>query len=336
MLSSFVSTEDNATPGGRETQPLPAIVLGGVGVLVFSVSLPATRVAVDLGLDPWFVAFGRAVGAAVLAAVYLALVRARAPTGAELRRLVLVAGGVVVAFPLATSVALQGATATHAIVVVAVLPALTACIAVARAGERPAAAFWVASVAGSGAVVGFVLVSAGGGLGTTDAVLLAGNLACAVGYAEGGALARSLGGTRTIAWALLLAAPATVPVAVLTAPADGVPAEAWLAFAYLSGFSMFLGFVAWYAGLARGGIARVGQVQLAQPLLSLAWAGVLVGERVPASALAVAAVVLTCVAAAQRARVDGAPPSRTPSARPWGHRRPRAAVRAATGGRLPP
>jgi drug/metabolite transporter (DMT)-like permease len=281
------------------------VALGALGVLAFSLSLPATRVAVQ-ELDPWFVAFARAVGAALLAAAYLRGTGAPWPAAAQRRRLVIVAGGVVVGFPLFTSLALTSETAAHGAVVIAVLPAMTAVFAVLRAGERPPPLFWVAS--GTGLVAVLVFLAAGGGLGNSwsgaDLLLVLAVVVCGLAYAEGGALARDLGGARTICWALLLALPVTVPVMLVTAvlhPPHAGPA-AWAGFGYLTTISMFLGFFAWYAGLARGGIARVGQIQLAQPVMTLSWSALLLGETVTVASLGAAAVVLTCVVLTQRSR----------------------------------
>lgn len=272
----------------------------------FSLSLPATKIAVG-GLDPWFVAFGRAVGAALLAGAYLWSTGAEAPTRSQVRRLAVVAMGVVVGFPLGTSLALRTQTSTHGAVVVAVLPAVTAAVAAVRLGERPPARFWLASTAGLVTVL--VFVAAGGalrdGAGAGDLFLLAAVVCCAIGYAEGGALAREMGGARTISWALVVASPVTVVVAGTAAAMTDLgraSATAWLAFGYVTVVSMFLGFIAWYAGLARGGVARVSQVQLAQPVLTLAWSALLLGEIVGPSALISAATVLVSVLATQRAR----------------------------------
>jgi drug/metabolite transporter (DMT)-like permease len=285
-------------------------VLGALGVLAFSMSLPATRVAVH-ELDPWFVAFGRAVGAALLAGAYLRLTRANRPTREQWLRLSIVAAGVVVGFPLFTSLALTTQTSAHGAVVVTVLPALTAVFAVLRAGERPPLPFWLAGAAGLVAVLTFVAVtgSAGGGLTLADLYLLAAVVLCGLGYAEGGALARDLGGARTICWALLLSLPATIPVTLIAAVAHPPRAggAAWSSFGYLTVVSMFLGFFAWYAGLARGGVARVGQIQLAQPVLTLLWSALLLGETVTPAALLVAVVVLACVVLTQRTRAPRRP-----------------------------
>ncbi|MEO3780111.1 DMT family transporter [Micromonospora sp. B11E3] len=282
------------------------LTLGALGVLAFSVSLPATRVAVQ-HLDPWFVAFGRAVGAALLAWAYLRLTRAPRPTRGQWRRLSVVALGVVVGFPLFTSLALTTQTSTHGAVVITVLPAMTAVFAVLRAGEHPPPLFWAASIAGLLAVLAFLGAGGAvhGALAPADLFLLAAVALCGLGYAEGGALARELGGARTICWALLLSLPVTAPVTVLAAVADPPRAGgvAWSAFGYLTAVSMFLGFFAWYAGLARGGIAQVGQIQLAQPVLTLAWSALLLGETVTPASIAVALVVLACIVLIQRTRV---------------------------------
>jgi len=290
------------------------LTLGALGVLAFSMSLPATRVTVQQ-LDPWFVAFGRAVGAALLAGAYLRITGAARPTRGQWWRLSIVALGVVVGFPLFTSLALITQTSAHGAVVITVLPAMTAVFAVLRAGERPPLLFWVASAGGLLAVLTFLGVSgaARGALSTADLFLLVAVVLCGLGYAEGGALARELGGARTICWALLLSLPVTVPVTVVAAVANPPSADvvAWSSFGYLTVVSMFLGFFAWYAGLARGGIAQVGQVQLAQPVLTLAWSALLLGETVTRASIAAALVVLACVVLIQRTRNSAPLPATT-------------------------
>jgi drug/metabolite transporter (DMT)-like permease len=284
---------------------LGGLALGALGVLAFSMSLPATRVAVR-EIDPWFVAFGRAAGATLLAWAYLRLTRAPRPSRNQWWKLSVVALGVVVGFPLFTSLALTTQTSAHGAVVVTVLPACTAVFAVLRAGERPPLLFWLASAGGLLAVLAFLITSGAvhGALTVADLYLLAAVVLCGLGYAEGGALARELGGARTICWALVVSLPATLPIALAAAlthpPRAGL--HAWAAFGYVTVVSMFLGFFAWYAGLARGGIARVGQIQLAQPVLTLAWSALLLGEAVTPAAIGAALVVLTCVVLTQRTR----------------------------------
>jgi drug/metabolite transporter (DMT)-like permease len=282
----------------------PGLLLGALGVLGFSFSLPATRLAVA-DLDPLLVAFGRAVVAGLLSVAVLAATRAPAPTRAQRRSLVLVAAGVVVGFPLFTSLALRHLPAAHGAVVVGLLPAATAIAAVRRAGERPSRAFWAASAAGLLAVLAFALSRGGGSLSAGDLELLVAVVLCALGYAEGGRLSRELGGARTICWALVLSLPLTVAAAGAALLAHGAHAgaSAWLGFSYVSVVSMFLGFFAWYAGLARGGIAKIGQVQLAQPVMGLVWAALVLGESIGPATIAGALAVLACVVATQRTRV---------------------------------
>src|SRR3954452_6780654 len=243
-------------PAAPRAGRAPGVALGALGILGFSFSLPATRLAVA-DLDPWLVALGRAPVAAVLAAAYLTATRAPRPTRRQVRSLAITAGGVVVGFPLFTSFALEAETAAHGAVVIAFLPAATAVAAVLRAGERPSRRFWLASATGLVTVLAFIAASTGAALtangpNLADLFLLAGTALCAIGYAEGGALARTLGAANTICWALVLSAPVTVAVAATAAATTGLHAHAsaWLGFAYVAVISMFLAFFAWYAGLA--------------------------------------------------------------------------------------
>lgn len=284
------------------------LFLGLLGVLAFSFTLPATRVAVE-ELDPTFVGIGREALAALPAALLLVLLRGPRPTRSQLLRLGLVALGVVFGFPLFTALALRELTSAHSAVVVGLLPAATAVAAVVRAGERPSRRFWLASLAGLVAVLAFAASQGAGLISGADLLILAAVVLGAIGYAEGGALARELGGWRVICWALVLSAPISVPVAVVAAAGSDMSAssDAWLGFAYVTAVSALLGFFAWYAGLARGGVAKIGQVQLVQPLLTLAWSALLLGEDVNATTLFAAVLVVLCVVGTQRARVDQAP-----------------------------
>jgi drug/metabolite transporter (DMT)-like permease len=281
------------------------LLWGLVGVTAFSFTVPLTRVAVG-GLSPLFVGSGRAVVAAVLAAAALALTRQRAPRGAEWLRVAVVAGGVVVGFPLLTSFALTEVSAGHGAVVIALLPAATAVMAVLRARERPRPSFWIAAAAGAAAAVAFALHQAGG-LGApsaADLLLFVAVIVCAVAYAEGGVLSRTLGSWQTISWALVVASPIMLLMTIV-AVADERPTAGvleWSAFAYLGVISMFLGFFAWYRGLAIGPIAQVSQVQLAQPLMSLAWAALLLREPITWTTLIAGAAVIACALLAVRTR----------------------------------
>jgi drug/metabolite transporter (DMT)-like permease len=308
-IGSNVTARRTITQGPRRWRAaLPSgLLLGALGVLGFSFSLPATRLAVH-DLDPFLVAFGRAVVAGLLGAVVLVATKAPRPTRAQVRSLAVVAVGVVAGFPLFTSLALHRLPASHGAVFVGMLPAATAVAAVLRAGERPTRAFWLASGAGLVAVVAFALSQGGGRLGVPDLELLVAVILCALGYAEGGRLSRELGGGRTICWALVISLPVTTAIAATALVQDGAHASttAWLGFSYVSVISMFLAFFAWYAGLARGGVAKIGQVQLAQPVLSLAWAALILGEHVGAATVGAALIVLAAVVATQRTRVVSA------------------------------
>jgi drug/metabolite transporter (DMT)-like permease len=284
------------------------VLLGFLGVLAFSFTLPATRVAVEQ-LDPTFVGIGREAFAAIPAALILLVTRAPLPSRLQLRRVGVVAFGVVFGWPLFTAIALQGLTSAHSAVIVGILPAATAVAAVLRAGERPARRFWLASLAGLIAVLAFA-ASQGAGLPSTgDLLILIAVALSAIGYAEGGALARELGGWQVICWAVLLSAPLSIPIALVAAVGSDVhgDADAWLGFAYVAGVSALLGFFPWYAGLARGGVAKIGQIQLIQPLLTLAWSAALLSEHVSAITLFAAVLVVLCVVGTQRAQVGQVP-----------------------------
>ncbi len=280
------------------------MILAGLGVLAFSFTMPFTRIAVR-GLDPTFAVAGRSAVASVPAALALVATRSRRPPAGDLGRLVLVAAGVVAGFPLLTAHALRYTAAGHGAVVVGLLPLAVGGLAILRAGERPSPAWWASGAIGLGAVAGYSIHEGGGSLHPADALLAGAMAAAAIGYTEGALLARRLGGWRVICWALVVTAPVTWAVSVAATVAGGglhASAGQWAAFAYTAGVSMFVGFFAWYAGLARAGIARAGQLQLAQPALSLVWSWPLLGEPLTGAALVTAAIVLSAVALGCRPR----------------------------------
>jgi drug/metabolite transporter (DMT)-like permease len=274
---------------------------GFLGVLIFSGSLPATRVAIA-DFDPVFLTVARAAIAALLAIPLLVLLRQKRPDRADYASLAVVALGVVVGFPLLTALALQHITAAHSIVFVGLLPLATALFGVLRGGERPRPAFWLFSGAGSMLVAGFALTRSAGASLIGDLLMLAAIAACGLGYAEGARLARKLGGWQVISWALALSLPVMLPLAIYVRPASwsGIGDPAWLGLAYVSLFSMLIGFVFWYRGLALGGIAAVGQLQLLQPFFGLVLAALLLHEPVGWSMIAVTAGVVLCVVGAKR------------------------------------
>lgn len=271
-------------------------------MLAFSLTLPASEAALP-AFGAVTVGIGRAVPVALLGALCLLVTRARRPTPQQWRRLALVAAGVVVGFPFCSSLALQDTTSAHGAVLVGLLPATTAALAVVRGGERPRWQFWAACAFGMATVLGFAVLQGAGRLTVADLWLLAAVGCAAVGYAEGGVLARELGGWQVISWALLLALPVTVAVTVLWAqPWHAPDANAWLGLAYVSLISMFAGFFAWYRGLAQGGIAKIAQLQLLQPVLTLMWAALLLSQEITLATAAAAVLVITAVAVTQRTR----------------------------------
>ncbi|MDD1136357.1 DMT family transporter [Pseudomonas sp. TNT2022 ID233] len=274
---------------------------GFIGVVIFSGSLPATRLAV-LEFDPVFLTVIRATIAGALALCLLWLFRERRPARDQWLSLLIVALGVVVGFPLLTALALQYVTSAHSIVFVGLLPLATAIFGVLRGGERPRPVFWIFSVLGSSLVVGFAISQGLTASPTGDLLMLAAILACGLGYAEGAKLSRTLGGWQVICWALVLSLPAMAVLSVWLAPASfsGISVSAWVCLAYVSLFSMLIGFVFWYRGLAQGGIAAVGQLQLLQPFFGLALAATLLHEHVSVGMLVVTLGVILCVAGAKK------------------------------------
>ena len=274
---------------------------GLLGVMIFSGSLPATRVAVG-GFSPMFLTSARAVIAALLGLALLWMLRQKRPARGDVGPLTVVALGVVVGFPLLTALALQHITSARSIVFIGLLPLCTAIFGVVSGGERPQPAFWLFSIVGSLLVAGFALAESGPASLAGDLLMIAAILLCGLGYAEGARLSRRLGGWQVISWALVLALPVMAILGLATLPASwsGVEAPAWIGLAYVSVFSMLIGFVFWYRGLALGGIAGVGQLQLLQPFFGLALAGLLLGEPVAWTMIAVTGLVVLCVAGARR------------------------------------
>jgi drug/metabolite transporter (DMT)-like permease len=274
---------------------------GLLGVLIFSGSLPATRVAVG-EFNPLFLTSARAVIAGLLGMALLLLLRQTRPARTDLGSLAIVAIGVVIGFPLLTALALQHITAAHSVVFIGLLPLSTALFGVIRGGERPRPAFWVFSVAGSLLVAGFALTKGSSASLTGDVLMVAAIILCGLGYAEGAALSRRMGGWQVISWALILALPITAGFALWSLPPvwTGIDASAWIGFGYVSTFSMLIGFVFWYRGLALGGIAGVGQLQLLQPFFGLLLAALLLAEPITWPMIAVTVLVVGCVSGAKR------------------------------------
>lgn len=274
---------------------------GFVGVLIFSGSLPATRVAVA-DFDPIFLTSARAAIAGLLGLAMLMLFRQKRPERSDFLSLVIVALGVVVGFPLLTALALKHVTSAHSIIFVGLLPLATAIFGVLRGGERPRPAFWLFSCIGSALVGGFAFSQGVTASPIGDGLMLAAIIVCGLGYAEGAALSRRLGGWQVICWALAISLPIMLVLTFATLPSSfaGVGSGAWMGLAYVSLFSMLIGFVFWYRGLAQGGIAAVGQLQLLQPFFGLALAASLLHEQVSPLMVVVTLGVVACVFGAKK------------------------------------
>ncbi len=275
------------------------LVWGGIGVLIFSVSLPMTRVAVA-ELDPVFVAMARGLIAALLSAIALLVTKSPWLNRTQLIQVVITAVGVTIGFPLFSSLAMQQVPAGHGAVVNGLLPLATVALGAVVMRYTLRWQFWAAAIVGSATAVGVVIWRSGSGIVPGDVAMIAAVLIAAVGYVYGGRLSAQMGGWRTICWANVVSIPVLLWPTWAWAPAHAVSSSAWLALAYLGVFSMFLGFFAWYHGLALGGIPRVSQVQLVQPFLTILWAWPLTGEHPTIEVVAAAAIVVSCIWIARR------------------------------------
>ena len=304
-LSAAASTADSpaaapapgTVPAGRN-----GTLLALLGVAAFSLTFPSTAWGLE-SFGPWsLVALRSLLAAAVAGAVFVAA-RVRLPERQHWAGLAVVAGGVVVGFPLLTTLALQTSTTSHAAVVVGLLPLTTAVFSSLRTGSRPPRAFWAAALAGAAVVIAFTVLQSGGGLSTGDLYLFCALLVCAAGYTEGGRLAKAMPGWQVIGWALLLTVPLAVAGAAVALPYEPVrlTAHGVVGLVWVSVASTFLGLYVWYRGMADIGVARASQLQLAQPLLTLVWSFLLLGEDITPAAPVAAVAVLVCIAATQRA-----------------------------------
>ncbi|MGA4843054.1 DMT family transporter [Streptomyces sp. G45] len=274
-----------------------------LGVVAFSLTFPATAWGLE-GIGPWSFVALRCLLAGLVAGGCLLALRVPVPPRAHWAALAVVGGGVVVGFPLLTSLALQTSSTAHAAVVVGLLPLTTAVFSVLRTGARPSRAFWAAALAGAAAVAGFTVRQSGGALSTADLYLFASLLVCAAGYTEGGRLARHMPGWQVIGWALVLCLPLNAVLAAVALPHEpfALTGHSTAGLLYAALGSQFLGLLVWYRGMAAIGIPKASQLQLAQPLLTLVWSVLLLGESLTPAAPLTAVAVLVCIAVTQRAR----------------------------------
>ncbi|MEV8552115.1 DMT family transporter [Streptomyces glaucescens] len=291
------------TPPAARDRASAGTLQAALGVVAFSLTFPATAWGLE-GFGPWSLVAVRSVLAALIAGGCLLALRVPLPARGHLPGLAVVAAGVVLGFPLLTTLALQTSTTSHAAVVVGLLPLTTAALSALRTGARPSRTFWTAALAGAAAVVAFTVQQSGGALGTADLCLFGALLVCAAGYTEGGRLARVMPGWQVIGWALVLCLPLSVPAAAVALAYEPVTltAHSVTGLLWVAAGSQFLGLVVWYRGMAAIGIPKASQLQLAQPLLTLVWSVLLLGEHLTVAAPLTAAAVLVCIAVTQRAR----------------------------------
>lgn len=278
-----------------------------IGILGFSLTLPATRLAVA-ELDPIFVGLGRALIASIIASVALIAFKAPLPRGKQWLRLAAVALSIVIGFPLLSSWAMVSAPASHGAVVVGLVPLATALFAAILAKERPTRLFWLATIIGSLTIVVTSLSTRDVTFHYADLLLLGAVIAAGFGYAEGARLSKVLGTWQTVSWALILSTPLVVIPVFATQPSDfnAVSWQSWTGFLYVGIVSMYFAFVAWYKGLTLGGIAHIGRLQLFQPFLTIVAAALLMGETVLPLEVIAAVIVFSCIVAGRRKPVEGA------------------------------
>lgn len=288
---------------GAKPNTTAGTLVAALGVVAFSLTFPATAWGLE-GFGPWSLVGVRSVLAALIAGSCLLALRVPVPARRHWAGLAVVAGGVVVGFPMLTTLALRTSTTSHAAVVVGLLPLTTAAFSALRMGTRPSRTFWTAALAGAAAVLGFTVQQSGGALTSADLYLFGSLLVCAAGYTEGGRLAKVIPGWQVVGWALVLCLPFSVPATVVALSYEPVhlTAHSVTGLLWVAAGSQFLGLVVWYRGMAMIGIPKASQLQLAQPLLTLVWSVLLLGEHLTVAAPLTAAAVLVCIAVTQRAR----------------------------------
>jgi drug/metabolite transporter (DMT)-like permease len=292
------------TSPARMSRQTLGMGLGFIGIAIFGGTLPATRLAVE-GLDPFFITVGRASASGLLSAALLLILRRHWPSMRQIRTMLICIVTLVLGFPGLMALAMLTVPAAHGGVVLGILPLTTAAAASMILSERPSLRFWLLAGLGTTVVVAFALHDSGGEIAIGDVYLFLAAISTSIGYVFSADLSHEMPGWEVISWILVLALPLTLPLAIWLWPTNpgAVPAAAWVAFAYVSVFSMFVGFFAWNAGLVMGGVARVSQVQLLQTFVTLGLSAVINGEHVGPSTIAVAALVVAIVAAGRNARI---------------------------------
>jgi len=287
------------------SQDFKGLILGLLGVIIFGLTLPATRIAVS-EMDAVTVGLGRAIIAAGFAGLYLFFIKARRPDRSEFKKLVATAACVIFGFPLLSAIAMQYTPASHGGVMLGILPLATVAASAIFAGERPSLAFWACSTVGAAAVVLFAVLQGGFELQLADVLLVASVISAAVGYAIGGQLSKTMGGSNVISWALVISLPVLIPPVLYVLPdlPSTLSRNVWISFLYVAIFSQFLGFFAWNKGMVLSGIARIGQLQLLQPFITLAAASILLNDPLTWMTVGFASFVVAVVAVGRKLQVS--------------------------------
>ena len=277
------------------------MLIGFIGILIFSLTLPVIKIAV-LSFNPYFIAFGRAALAALLALAYLIYKKEPMPSKADFTKFAVIALGVIFGFPIFTTVAMAEGSSSHGAVILGMMPLASTVIGVIRFKERPSAGFWLVSLLGAALVVVYALLKSSGSFTYVDVLLVLGGIFACIGYVEGGELSRKMNPRAVISWALVISLPINLIMGYVTFNPQYIHADpiAWTSFIYLSFFSMYIGFFFWYEGLAIGGIARVSQVQLIQPFCTLIAASILLGDSLTMMNLIFAVLVVSTVILGKR------------------------------------
>ena len=286
-----------------QTNETKGMLLGFIGVLMFSLTLPFTRIAVA-ELSPYFVTFGRSSLGGICALLLFLFTKPKLPTKSQFIRLSVMALGVVYGFPLFVSLAMKTLPSAHGGIVLGVLPLATAVVGALRFNERPSLAFWITAVMGSLLVITYASLNGSGGLSSEDWLLFVAIASASIGYSEGGKLSEEMSSVEVISWALVLTLPINIFLTYqyIDFEISTVSTSAIISFVYVGLISMYIAFFFWYRGIALGGVARVGQVQLLQPFLTLVGAYFLLDEQITAMNIGFALCVLAVVVLGKRTR----------------------------------
>ena len=281
------------------------MLIGFIGIAMFSLTLPFTQMAVK-EMNPFFVAFSRATIAGFCALTLLILSKYKFPTKNQIKRLIIIAIGIVYGFPIFTSMAMTTLPSSHSGIVLGILPLTMSVLAAIRYNEKASLAYWITSIIGASLVVTYAFIDNNGFLIKEDLWLLFAILFVSIGYSEGGNLSKEMGSIAVVSWALVI----TLPINIIATyffyetSFSSVSFQALISLSYVGLFSMYIGFFFWYKGIAMGGISRVGQVQLIQPFLTIFAAFFLTNEKITFLNILFALMVLVVIIIGKKTKIE--------------------------------